>query len=245
MDVLGKTIDITIDSSLLPGDTKVEMGRVSPASRFVPPELRQQTLYMVGRRGTSRTMKVRIIALVQFAGMDNRHIPVVAPVKSVYYAPQLHPLLERAAKKPIVSMKCMYEKSCGAIIYTVTDAGIRFLLIKNLKSQHWGFPKGHIEAGETEEQTARREIREETGLEVQFISGFRSLLLYALHEHFTKHVVFFLAQSEGQAIRIPTSEIEQASWVSFEDGLQMLHFDNDRGLLKKAMAWIQRFRKHR
>jgi 8-oxo-dGTP pyrophosphatase MutT (NUDIX family) len=243
--MLGKVIDITINSTLLAGDPKVEMGRVSSSCRFVSQDLRQQILYMIGRQGTSRILKAKIIALVQFSGVDNRYFPVVAPLSSAYYAPELQILLEKAAKKPVVSLRCMYEKSCGAVIYHMRDGSPKFLLIKNLKSQHWGFSKGHIEAGETEEQTARREIREETGLEVQFISGFRSMLLYAIHEHFTKHVVFFLAQTSDPTVRLQISEIEQASWVSYEDGIRMLHFDNDRALLKKAMSWIQRFRKNK
>ena len=65
-----------------------------------------------------------------------------------------------------------YEKSCGAVVFTRVDGEIRYLLIKSLTGTY-GFPKGHVEAGETEIQTARREIFEEVGLSVELLSGFR------------------------------------------------------------------------
>ena len=55
------------------------------------------------------------------------------------------------------------EKSCGAIVYREKD-GVEILLIKHKNGGHWAFPKGHVENKETEEETALREIREETGL---------------------------------------------------------------------------------
>ena len=67
-----------------------------------------------------------------------------------------------------------HEKSCGAVVFTRTDKGVKYLLIANLKGIY-GFPKGHVEAGETEEQTALREIREETGLRVTLVPGFRAV----------------------------------------------------------------------
>ena len=59
-----------------------------------------------------------------------------------------------------------YEKSCGAIVFRKFHGNIELLLIKHANGGHWSFPKGHVEAGETEVETAIREIREETGIEV-------------------------------------------------------------------------------
>ena len=64
------------------------------------------------------------------------------------------------------------EKSCGAVVFTRTDAGIRYVIIQSLEG-YYGFPKGHCEKGESEEETALREVYEETGLRVRIIPGFR------------------------------------------------------------------------
>lgn len=79
------------------------------------------------------------------------------------YEPQIAHALTKAEgnKKPIY--KCLYEKSCGAVVYHEDDGERKYLLIRN-RSQNVGFPKGHIEYGETELQTVEREILEETGL---------------------------------------------------------------------------------
>jgi len=55
------------------------------------------------------------------------------------------------------------EKSCGAIVYRRESGNVLYLIIQQ-KSRHWSFPKGHVERGESEKETALREIREETGL---------------------------------------------------------------------------------
>ena len=60
----------------------------------------------------------------------------------------------------------LHEKSCGAIVYRKYHGNLEILLIKHVNSGHWSFPKGHVEAGETEVETALREIKEETGIDV-------------------------------------------------------------------------------
>ena len=63
------------------------------------------------------------------------------------------------------------EKSCGAVIFTRDEEDLKFVLIKNLEGSY-GFPKGHVEDNETEEETALREVKEEVGLDVEIIDGF-------------------------------------------------------------------------
>ena len=60
----------------------------------------------------------------------------------------------------------MHEKSCGAIVYRKSHGNIEILLIKHVNSGHWSFPKGHVEGTETEVETAKREIKEETAIDV-------------------------------------------------------------------------------
>ena len=71
-----------------------------------------------------------------------------------------------------------FEKSCGVIVYRRNQEHIDLLLVKNRYGGHWSFPKGHVEGNETEVQTALREVREKTGLEVRLQSGFRQMVEY-------------------------------------------------------------------
>ena len=66
-----------------------------------------------------------------------------------------------------------YEKSCGAIVYRRYHGNIQILLIKHINSGHWSFPKGHVEFGETEPETAIREIMEETNIDVIIDTTFK------------------------------------------------------------------------
>ena len=70
------------------------------------------------------------------------------------------------------------EKSCGALVYRRNREQIELLLIKNRYGGHWSFPKGHVEGRETEVQTALREVKEETGLDISLQSGFRHAVEY-------------------------------------------------------------------
>ena len=83
-----------------------------------------------------------------------------------------------------------YEKSCGAVIYTVVN-GKRLYLVEIMQKGHTSFCKGHVEENESEHQTAAREIREETGLEVKFVEGFRQTIEYSPYRDCSKTVVFF------------------------------------------------------
>ncbi|MDR3049188.1 MAG: NUDIX domain-containing protein [Elusimicrobiota bacterium] len=71
------------------------------------------------------------------------------------------------------------EFSCGAIVYKKEGGKILFLIVHSKRNNEWGFPKGHIEKGESEKETAKREIFEETGIkEIEFIDDFRYEEIY-------------------------------------------------------------------
>jgi 8-oxo-dGTP pyrophosphatase MutT (NUDIX family) len=71
------------------------------------------------------------------------------------------------------------EKSCGAVVFTRVNNKIKYLLIRSLTGTY-GFPKGHVEAGETEEQTALREVFEEVGVKIDLLRGFKTVVEYSL-----------------------------------------------------------------
>lgn len=132
-----------------------------------------------------------------------------------------------------------YEKSCGAIVYRKHHGNIELLLIKNANGGHWSFPKGHVEKGETEEQTAVREIMEETGIEVEVDTSFREVITYAPKKDITKDVIYFLAKAITYDYTPQQEEIAKIKWVEINNAHTLLSYDNDRQLVIKAKSVIK------
>ncbi len=132
-----------------------------------------------------------------------------------------------------------YEKSCGAIIYRKHHGNIELLLIKNANGGHWSFPKGHVENDETEEQTAIREIMEETNIQVSLDNQFREVITYAPKKDITKDVIYFLAKATTYDYTPQEEEISKIKWVEINNAHTLLSYDNDRQLVIKAKSIIK------
>lgn len=131
------------------------------------------------------------------------------------------------------------EKSCGAIIYTATNGGPLFL-IEKMQKGHFSLCKGHVEGRETEHETARREIREETALNVAFADGFRKTIEYSPYEGCLKEVVFFLAQALSTDTAAQESEVAAIFWLPFDRAVETLTFESDRQVLTAARDFLAR-----
>ena len=132
------------------------------------------------------------------------------------------------------------EHSCGAVVFTRVAGEIRYVIIRSTEGV-CGFPKGHIEAGETEEACALREIREETGLAVTLIGGFRTETSHPFKkngEERMKHVVFFLAEYAGQETHAQESEVTAISLLRFDEALAALQYEDARGVLRAANSFL-------
>lgn len=130
-----------------------------------------------------------------------------------------------------------HEKSCGALIFHEDGEQSLLLLIKHRNGGHWSFPKGHVEAGETEVETALREISEETGLQVDLISDFRESVSYSPKGGITKEVIYFLAYSDHTTLHLQEEEVGQGIWVDVPRALTLVTYDNDRQLIQRATAF--------
>ena len=132
------------------------------------------------------------------------------------------------------------EKSCGAVVYKVNEKGkICFLLIKQ-KTGHFGFPKGHVEPGETEEQTATREIKEETNIDVKVNTAFRAVSTYYPTKGVLKDVIFFLATPKSDEIIAQPEEVEVALWCSYFYAKKILTHKQNKNILKNALIFIKK-----
>ena len=130
-----------------------------------------------------------------------------------------------------------YEKSCGAVIWTVSGNS-RLYLIEHMKNGHYFFCKGHVEPGETEEQTALREIWEETGLNVELNTAFREELSYSPFPGCVKDVVFFIARSSSMNATLQPEEVKAIHWLPFPEAMEILTHKNAKAVLQKAEQFL-------
>ena len=133
----------------------------------------------------------------------------------------------------------LHEKSCGAIVYRRFHGNIEILLIKHVNSGHWSFPKGHVEGDETELETARREVKEETGLDVILDQTFRETVSYSPKRDTQKIVVYFLALARNYDFVRQEEEIAEIRWVDITRATHMLTYENDKTIVNKARAAIK------
>ena len=133
----------------------------------------------------------------------------------------------------------IYERSCGAVVFTRINGEVRYLIIKSLTGIY-GFPKGHMENGESEEQTAHREVLEETGISVSLLSDFRVEEEYPLPQKkdTIKQVVYFLGEYYDQRIRHQRSELSDAVLADYETAMSLFQFDSSRKILAEANRFL-------
>lgn len=133
----------------------------------------------------------------------------------------------------------IYEKSCGFVVYKEVQGENYYLIIRNISGEY-GFPKGHVENNETEHETAIRELKEETNVEVQIIDGFRCQVEYKFPNKINvmKRSVYFLGKCIEDDIVCREGEVSEAMFVSFERAIELLSFEDTKKILKEADAYI-------
>ena len=119
------------------------------------------------------------------------------------------------------------EKSCGALVFRRFHGNTELLL------------KGHVEPGETEEETALREIKEETGIDVIIDPSFREVISYSPKKDTQKDVIYFIARAQNYDYTPQEEEISQIKWVEINRAHTILTYDNDKQLVNKAKQVIK------
>lgn len=127
------------------------------------------------------------------------------------------------------------EKSCGAVIFRKYQDSYQFVLIQQRFGLHFGFPKGHVEYNESEIMTARREVKEEVGLDIKIFEHIRDVTYYRPRPRVSKEVVYFLAEAKNHEINYQIEEVESALWVDQKDVMNKLTFETDKTVFQKLI----------
>lgn len=132
------------------------------------------------------------------------------------------------------------EVSAGAIIFK-KDKEIKYLLLR-YEAGHWDFPRGGIEMGEEEKETASREIREETGIvDINFVPGFREKTFWFYKKDgrtIYKEAIFYLAETKTEKVEISPEHVE-FKWADYDEARATLTFSNSKKIMDKANEFLK------
>ncbi len=193
---------------------------------------KNKSSYIISRKPLKDFMFGVVIAVAAFK--DGSEKLIVAPEGEIYYEPMIREKLSALRNAQVEKLSCLYEKSCGAIVIYRSGSRYKILLVRNHNGRNYSFPKGHVEKGETEQQTAIREVKEETGLDIEIIDSFREVADYCPFGKIRKRVVFFMAQTMSDRVTVQREEIDSYIWVDLEEAHTKCTYDNDLRVVRKA-----------
>jgi 8-oxo-dGTP pyrophosphatase MutT (NUDIX family) len=128
--------------------------------------------------------------------------------------------------------------AAGGVVLRDSDRGAEVALLGRANDGSWVFPKGTPTSGESLEETALREVREETGLDVRIVRplGRMTYSFAAGGERIHKIVHFFLMEATGGDPSLHDAEYDEVRWVAVPEARRMLTFDTYREVLDRAVA---------
>ena len=203
----------------------------------ISPKNTVQGAYIMGINHPVRNFDGRVIAAIRRHG-GKGVVWVVAPKSTRFIVNDIRDAVDFAEKRNGYTLECFYESSCGAVVYREDNGTKKYLLIRNKRSAHWGFPKGHIEQGESEIDTAKREVFEETGIKIEVLPDFAKHSEYTIQGKIEKSVTIFLAKTIETDYKMQVEEIEECGWFGYDDAMQTLNYENDKRILAEAKQYF-------
>jgi inorganic diphosphatase len=221
---LGKTVSISIDRPI---------GSVHPKHQdivypinygFIPNVLggdgENLDVYLLGVNKPVQEYTAKIIGIVHREN-DVEDKLIAAPEGVIFNQADIAEKIHFQEQYYKTHIEAVYQKSCGAVIFKQNGKSKEYLCLFQKRSGTYSVPKGHMEIFETEEQTAKREIKEEIGISVDFVPNFTETIRYDILGGKHKAVVLFLAEYSGE-LNIDNSEISDHCWLACEQAKQTL-----------------------
>lgn len=131
------------------------------------------------------------------------------------------------------------EYSAGGVVYRRSGSSYDIVVVNRARHTDWSLPKGHLEAGETREQAAVREVKEETGIDA-LIVGYIGEVVYFYRVPrkglIRKTVYYFLMEASSTTLGGPNFEVAESRWVSISEAHTLLSYPNDRQIVEQAIG---------
>lgn len=214
-DYMGKPVHVVVDRPI----GYVHRGLTYPINYGYIPGLlagdgEEQDVYILGVDEPILEFDGQVVAAICRKN-DCEDKLVVAPEGSVFHQGQIAEAVYFQEQYFISTIDSLFRKSCGVIPFRRNGEEREYLILLQTNNC-WSFPKGHMEAGETEEQTALRELFEETGLTAKLDTSRSASIEYPISSCAKKEVVFYLGEVAGEP-KVQESEIETYKWVTFRE----------------------------
>ena len=211
-DLLGKTVHVVVDRP----KGHCHKGTVYPVNYGNIPGLtggdgEEQDAYILGIDTPLSSFDGRIVGAIRRKN-DVEDKLIVAPEGMVFHQGQIAEAVHFVEQYFDTYILSLFRKSCGALPYRVVNGEPEYLVVFEEFSQCWSLPKGHMEAGESEIETAQRELFEETGLTAKLDTSATAVIEYPISPVAKKQVVFFLGEVSGTP-KVRPGEIEGFKWV--------------------------------
>src|SRR5579884_3376736 len=139
-------------------------------------------------------------------------------------------------------LKTTRAESCGGVVYRGTPGSIEVCLVGRAESGIWALPKGTPNQGESREETALRETREETGLEVRILEPIDSITYWFVlrTSRVCKTVYYYLMVAVGGDTSLHDPEYDRVAWFPIEEALKVMTYPNELEIVRRARDLIDR-----
>ena len=240
--MLGKYCRVSVSRPIGSVDTTfgftypVNFGHAS-SKRFQLPE--HTGAFILGISHPVREFEGRIIAILTNDETGEKTL-VLSPKSKRFIVHEIEKQLSFLKEYYPFSLRCLYERSCGAVVFHEIGGANRYLLIKNKRSAHWSFPKGHVEEGESDEEAAIREVKEETGIDIELVEGFKAKSEYSIQRKIEKVVYIYAATCQSTLTKIQEEEIEDYLWLDYQKAMKHLRFENDKNILYRINEFLKK-----
>jgi 8-oxo-dGTP pyrophosphatase MutT (NUDIX family) len=138
----------------------------------------------------------------------------------------------------------IHEYSSGGVVYRAIANGYEFAAVHRARHTDWSLPKGHIEAGESREEAALREVKEETGLDARIVAPIAEVVYFYRRGRgpesvlIHKTVYHYLLEALTYDFGGPNWEVSEYRWVSMSEAQDVLSYENDREVVRKAGEFL-------